>query len=262
MEEDARQQLSAIAHATSSMWGPISEATIGALVERVVALPLPRHARLIDLGSGPAELTRRVVERTDATAIGVDVSPYAVDEARRRLDGSGGASRLDLRVGDVGALERAAAHDLATVIGPGWEHGGWTALTSWAAGFVRPGGYLLLGDGAWRRLPTDAELDILNIQVDAYPASEAVEDAVRRGGVAPTWSTRASEADWSEYGQRYREALLRFVADHPTDPLAPLAAERAGPAWPTFELLHDILDFVIVLARVPPTPATAATIDR
>jgi SAM-dependent methyltransferase len=250
MDPDTRQRLSAIAHATSSMWGPIPEDTIRAVVERV-ALDLSPGARVVDLGCGPAELLRRLVEQTGAIGLGVDASPYAIAEAAVRVAGSPAARRLELRVADVHALERAGTHDLAIVMGPGWAHDGWTALTSWAAEFVRPGGHLLLGDGAWRRPPTDAELDLIQMPIGAYPASGAVEDAVRLAGAAPVWSTRVTEADWNAYGRRYRAALAQFVADHPTDALAPMASERAGPLWPTFDVLHDVLDFVIVLAGIP-----------
>ncbi len=72
---------------------------------------------------------------------------------------------------------------------------------------------------------------------------------MRAGGVEPVWSRLASRDEWDAYGATYREALASFARDHPGDPIAPAAAERAGSGWAEFELLHEVLDFGLVIGR-------------
>ena len=134
-------------------------------------------------------------------------------------------------------------------IGPGWDAGGWSTLAHWAAGFVAPGGHVVLGEAAWRRRPTTGELRTLGMDAEAYPISERVEGFVARSGVQVLWSGRARSDDWEAYGERYRTAMLDFVRSAPDDPLAAAARERSGTDWPTFELLHSILDFVLIFGR-------------
>jgi SAM-dependent methyltransferase len=249
VDELQRPRLSAVAHATSLMWGPINEATLDDIVERVASLGIGRGSRVLDLGCGPAELLRRIVERTGASGVGVDTSPFALDEARARIARSSVGDRIELRLVDVEQIDRRPAHDLVLCIGPGWETGGWSTLTDWTAGFVAPGGHLLLGDGAWRCVPTAGELRTLGMELGAYPPSDAVERIVASAGVEVLWSHRVTPEDWNAYGERYRGAMLDFAHSSPDDPIAAAARERSGPGWPTYDLLHSLLDFAFVLGR-------------
>ncbi len=234
------------------MWGPISEATVEDVVERVAALGVTRGSRVLDLGCGPAELLRRIVERTGASGIGVDRSPFAQDEARARVGRSLAADRIELRLADVDEVDPRQAYDLVLCIGPGWGTGGWRSLTEWAAAFVAAAGHLLVADGAWRRRPTTGELRALGMEIDSYPPTERAEAIVAGAGVQVLWSHRVRSEDWGAYGQRYRDAMLAFVQSSPDDPLATAARERSARGWAMYELLHSRLDFAFVLGRPDP----------
>jgi SAM-dependent methyltransferase len=219
------------------------------IVERVASMGIGGGSRVLDLGCGPAELLRRIVERTRASGVGVDTSHFALDEARARIARSSAGDRIELRLADVTQIERRCEHDVVLCIGPGWDAGGWSSLAQWAAGFVALGGHVVLGEGAWRRRPTAGELRTLGTELDAYPKSQSVERIVGQYGVQVLWSGRATSEDWDAYGERYRSAMLDFARSTPDDPLAAAARERSGTEWPTFDLLHSILDFVLVLGR-------------
>ena len=208
-----------------------------------------RALRLVGAGCGPAELLRRIVERTGASGVGVDASSFALEEARARNARSSVGNRIELRLGDVKRIDRRPAHDLALCIGPGWDTGGWSAMTAWTAGFVAPRGHLLVGEGAWRRVPTSGELRTLGMELGAYPPTAEVEGIVGRSGVQVLWSHRVTPEDWDAYGERYRDAMLDFARSSPRDPVAAAARERSGSGWRTYELLHSLLDFVLVLGR-------------
>jgi SAM-dependent methyltransferase len=248
MDSTDRQRLSAIAHTGSTMWGPISESTIQEILSRAVAFIEPTSG-ILDLGCGPAELLRRLAERTGASGVGIDASPHAVEEAARRLDASPARHRIELRLVDVHEVPRRPAFDLVICIGPGWDAGGWPELTRWTAGFVRSGGHLLVGEGAWRTKPSDGTLDRLQMSAADYLPSDQVPDAVRTAGVEPQWVHRSTPHEWQAYGDAYRGALRRFADVNPKDPMAAAALQRSGPGWPTFELLHETLDFVLVLGH-------------
>lgn len=249
---DERQRISAIAHAGSPMWAPVSEETILAIVDRVADLGLgPRH-RVLDLGCGPAELLRRVTERTGASGLGIDASPAAIEEARRRIGEGFPTDRLRLQLGDVHGLPRRPEYDLVMCIGPGWQVDGWRSLTTWAAGFALPGAHLLLGEVTWRSLPDPAALERLGMRADAYVSTPDVHRSVRAADSEPLWSHTSTSDEWDEYATAYRAAMIRFVEEHPDDPVTPAVHQRAGPGWAEYELLHSVLDFVTVLIVQPP----------
>lgn len=248
MHQAARQRLSAIAHGQSLMWGPIAEATLDELVDEVASRG-GDHERVIDLGCGPAELLRRVVERSGARGVGLDLSPHAIAEAGRRVGRSPARDRIELRLADVLELAPEPSHDTVCCIGPGWPSGGWPSLPRWASRFGRPGSLLVLGEGAWRSTPSADVLGRLDMAIDDYVRSDEVDACLRGAGIEPLWTHRATDAEWDAYADAYRRCLTAFASAHPDDPLAPAAAERAGRGWARFELLHATIDFVTVVAR-------------
>jgi SAM-dependent methyltransferase len=243
-----RQRISAIAHTSSPMWGPIADRTVDELTALVGRHGIDTSSRVLDLGCGPAELLRRICEWTRATGTGVDASPLALAEARRRLTGSPAENRIDLRLADVTALEGLVEHDLVICVGPGWKSGGWGDLTGWAARFVAPGGLLLLGEGAWRLAPPSHALARLGMRADDYLPAPDVPSAVTEAGASVLWSRRATTQEWAAYADAYRSSMRDFARDHPDDPVTPPLLERAEAGWADYELLHELLDFVLVLA--------------
>ena len=249
MDLATRQRLSAIAHTGSLMWGPISAPTIDSVMDRLAKLGVGSVTSVVDLGCGPAELSRRIAQNLGARVLAIDASPFAIEEARRRLAGSPAMDRVDLRLGDVHELEAGGDYDLALCIGPGWDAGGWQALSEWAARFVRTEGLVVIGEGAWRSQPSPDALERLGMAAGDYVISDQIEEAVRAGEVDPLWIRLVARDEWDAYGATYRAALASFARDHPDDPIAPAAAERAGPGWAEFELLHEVLDFGLVIGR-------------
>jgi SAM-dependent methyltransferase len=249
--ETDRQRLSAIAHTGSLMWGPISESTLDALLAAIEGEAAAPNRRVIDLGCGPAELSRRLAERSGARVVAVDVSPFAIEEAGRRLAASAARELVELRLGDVTELEGGGGYDRVICIGPGWKSGSWLHLGRWATRFASRNALLVLGEGAWRRHPSTAELARLGMTSEDYPASEDVEGMMESAGLHVAWTHRSDGREWSAYAETYRTALDRFGREHPDDPIAGAALERAGSGWSEFELLHDLLDFVLVVCRAP-----------
>ncbi|CAN5605694.1 methyltransferase domain-containing protein [soil metagenome] len=244
-----RQRLSAIAHATSLMWGPISQDTADGLLARLGSLGISESSRVLDLGCGPAELLRRVCEATGASGIGVDSSPFAIEEARRRLATSPVRDRVELRIGDATVLTPDGTNDLVICIGPGWTTGGWVPMTRWTSAFVRPGGLLLLGEAAWRGVPREDSLATLEMTSDEHILGADVGRSVSEAGAKVAWSHRSSLDEWGAYADAYRSAMRHFVLDHPDDPITPAVCSRSEAGWVHYELLHELLDFVIVLAQ-------------
>jgi len=230
------------------MWGPVGDETIAELTARIGQHGLGATSRVLDLGCGPAELLRRICESTGAGGTGIDASPFALTEARRRLSVSPARDRVDLRLGDATALDPRGDHDLVICIGPGWKSGGWRALVAWASGFVAPGGLLLLGEGAWRLDPPLEALARLEMRPEEYLPSAEVPAAVAATGASVIWTHRATADEWAAYAADYRAAMRAFARDHPDDPVTPALRERAEAGWADYETLHELLDFVLVLA--------------
>jgi cyclopropane fatty-acyl-phospholipid synthase-like methyltransferase len=213
-EEEQAFRFSAIAHGEMAIWNPLSGSTLNEAIEE---LRLPAGARVLDLGCGRAEALRRVVERYDAHGVGVDLSPFALAQAR--------AASMDLKHGTLELVEADALayatdvpFDAVLALGPGWEHESFQALIQQLYGFVAPGGMLLLADGYWRTEPTADYLHRLGAaRQEMGTHAEHVRQAIELG-LVPLWAATATTRDWDRYEWRYLGSVERWAAAHPRDP--------------------------------------------
>jgi SAM-dependent methyltransferase len=231
-----------------AIMNPLSGTTLN---EAIDEMRLPAGARVLDLGCGKAEALRRVVERYDAHGVGVDVSPFALSEAR--------AASMELRQGTLQLVEGSALDyraeapfDAVMALGPGWEHDTFSALIRQVYPQVAAGGLLLLADGFWRREPTEDYLRLLGATRDEM-GSHA--DNVRAGielGLTPLWASTASQRDWDRYEWRWLSSVERWAVEHDADPQRAAFLERARAGRDRYlGGGRDQLGFGIYLFRVP-----------
>lgn len=207
---------SAIAHAGLAFQNPLNATELDAFVDR---LPLEPGARIVDLGCGKAELLIRILERHRASAVGIDLSPYFLAEARgeagRRVPDAG----LELREGDAAHTElEPASFDLAIAVGAGGISDGYRRAIVALARLVRPRGHVLLGEGYWRREPSAAYLEALGAERDELAGYADLLAAAREQGLELAEALESTEADWERYEGRWAENGERWAAEHPDHP--------------------------------------------
>jgi SAM-dependent methyltransferase len=247
-DEEQRFRFSAIAHGEMAIMNPLAGTTLN---EAIDELRLAPGSRVLDLGCGKAEALRRVVERFDAHGVGVDLSPFALAQAR--------AASMELRHGtlqlveaDALAYRADAPFDAVMALGPGWEHDSFGALIRQLYPYVAPGGMLLLADGFWRTEPTDEYLALLGASRDEMGSHVENVRAGMELGLTPLWAATATQRDWDRYEWRYLAAVDRWAIDHPTDPQREAFLERARAGRDRYlGGGRDQLGFGIYLFRVP-----------
>ncbi len=119
-----------------------------AFVARLLELGAGAGGRMLDIGTGPAQIPRLLCERVPgARVVAIDLSRSMLEEARRELGGSEAASRVELRVADAKALEFPDA-DFDAVFSNTILHHIPDPLPflAEAARVLRPGGLLLIRD--------------------------------------------------------------------------------------------------------------------
>jgi SAM-dependent methyltransferase len=231
-----------------AIMNPLSGTTLNEAIDELRLWP---GARVLDLGCGKAEALRRVVEKYDAHGVGVELSPFAMSEAR--------AGSMELRKGTLQLIEgnaleyRAEApFDVVMALGPGWEHDSFSALIRHVYPHVEPGGQLLLADGFWRTEPTPDFLLLLGASRDEMASH--VEN-IRAGielGLTPLWAATATQRDWDRYEWRYLSAVERWAVQHEADPQRTAFLERARAGRDRFlGGGREHLGFGLYLFRVP-----------
>ena len=241
-----------IAHGARRILGPISDARLDALVERLSVGP-GDHA--LEIGSGKGELLVRLLARWPAaTAEGFDRNPWFLADARAAATAAGVASRVSFVETDVpGALiaDRAAA--LTIGIGASGILGDGAATVAGLAAATRPGGTVVFGDGLWIREPLLSGLAAFGMSIDELPdGPEGLAALGVEAGLEPLDVEVVDEDEWDAYEGAYSEAIGTWLEAHPDDPDAPAFAARRAMMDDSYrEWRRDAFGFGIARYRVP-----------
>ena len=212
------QRYSTIAHTSHSICNPIAS---DALDRALAMIDLPRTARVLDAGCGKGELLLRLVRRTGAHGVGIDLNAAFLSAARARSAAWPGRGTLEFLEGDARAYTGAcdaASLDGAICVGSTHAFGTLGDTLEALARTVRPGGVVLAGEGYWRHEPAPAYLEALGARAEDFcDHSGNLEQGTERGW-NPLFTAEASERDWDAYEDAYAANVEAHAAAHPDDP--------------------------------------------
>ncbi|TMR96489.1 SAM-dependent methyltransferase [Nonomuraea basaltis] len=204
-----RQLLSAIAHRDHPIAAPISEANLDRLLRRAA---LPDGARILDLGCGEGEWSLRALELVpSAVADGVDLSPHALASAERAAAARGLSDRLRLHLTPAAEFSATEPYDLVLCLGSTHAFGGLKDTMEAIAGYVRPGGLALVGEGFWERAPAPDLVEAIG----TYPDLTGTVATAESGGWLTVHGHVSDLAEWDEYEFSWTGTLARWAADNP-----------------------------------------------
>ncbi len=218
------QKFSAIAHREHDYCNPISATKIERLLD---LLPLVESSRVLDLGCGRAELALRIIERFGSQVVAIDNSSPMLDAARERAQWTGALGRLHLDNTDIRnyAADPETFH-LSVYLGAGGIDGGIGGICRKLKNWTQPGGYVLIGEGYWKRKAAADYLAVLDGNEFAYLDHRGNVQAGIDSGLVPMHAAVASDDEWDEYEWKYSRAIERYAREQPDDPDVPTMLER------------------------------------
>ena len=179
-----RAEASRIAHGDLPLWNPLSEE---ALDEAVELLDLAPGATVLDVAAGRGEVLRRVSARWEVRGTGYDSDPALVEGTGMEVRDTPPDGPFDL------VICIASSHAL----------GGFPDALGRLQELTAPGGQVLLGEGYWRRPPSEAYLEALGgASPDELAGYGGLLRAAEEAGLVPLHAWVASEADWDSYEWR------------------------------------------------------------
>ncbi|OAH13511.1 SAM-dependent methyltransferase [Streptomyces jeddahensis] len=242
-----RQTISALAHGDHPIAAPLSDDSVGRLLER--ALP-HGEARLLDLGCGSGEwLLRALAGRPELRADGVDLAAAALDRARAAAEWDGIGDRLTLHHQDATEFTASGPYDLVLSVGAAHVWGGLLPTLRTARSHLAPGGSVLVGDGFWEREPDRATLDA-GFAPDEYADLPTTVDRITADGWRPVYGHVSTPEEWDDYEWSWTGTLTRWALDHLDDPGHDDALEAAAAhreAW--LRGYRGTLGFVTLVLR-------------
>jgi SAM-dependent methyltransferase len=224
-----RALASAIAHRWHPVAAPLSDGSVGRLLER---LELHAGSRVLDLGCGTGEwLVRAATATPGSRGVGVDTSAAAVRTAREAIAHHGLGDRVVVEQADAGTWPAArsggAGSDAVLCVGVSHVFGGLAGTLAAARRHLAPGGRVLLGDGFWEGAPDEEVLASLGAAPDELTDLAGLVEVVGAAGFEPGWGHVSSAEEWDDYEWSWTGALAGWALTEATGQEAAEALELA-----------------------------------
>jgi SAM-dependent methyltransferase len=185
-------------------------------------LRLPDGASVVDIGCGKAEPLARIAEAYNIQGSGVDLSPYSIADARKRVAQlQNPASRLELLHMDGAEYQPAEPLDLAICLGASWIYGGYAGTLARLASWVKPRGLVLTGEPYWRAEPPTEYLEASNTPRALFATHRGNVELAKATGLIPLYTVDSSLEDWDRYVWLQTQAIERYALEQPDDPDVP-----------------------------------------
>ncbi|GAA3183503.1 class I SAM-dependent methyltransferase [Blastococcus jejuensis] len=203
-----RAQASAIAHRWHPIAAPVTDDNLRLLIQR---LGLPPDGRILDLGCGFGEWLFAALEAAPGTtAVGVDTSGPALQEARARAAARNLADRATFEQADASGWS-GEGFDAVLCIGATHAFGGLAATLAAVRAHLHPGGRVLLGEGYWEAPPSEAALRELGAEPGELPDIAGLVAEAQESGFEAGYAHLSTAAEWDEYEWCWTGALTEWA---------------------------------------------------
>ena len=212
-------------------------------------LELQPGERVIDFGTRKAELLLRLIERYHVQATGIERSPYFLQELRQRAKTRVQQDSLEIIDADATTYQaRQGFVSLAACMGASEIFGGYQGALAQLTQMVRPGGYVLIGEGYWKRDPDPAYLRAFGATLDEYLSHTNNVMAGSQFDLIPLYAAVCSDDDWDHYEWLHSTAIEQYARTHSDDPDVPELLARIR-SWRELYLRggRDTLGFAVYL---------------
>lgn len=203
-------------HHLMDIMNPLSDAGLDDVVARLRVQP---GDRVLDIACGHGDFAMRVAALQPASVCGVDLSPWTIRRARRRIDevGTEDSTPIELWIGDGRAFVDRRADDrwdVIALIGAPWVWGGFDPAMRALADRLRPGGRLVIADivavepAARERLP----------KTYGNPGTiEEQRQQILGAGLVVLDEVATEPADWRAYDDRVMAGIRAWLTTFPDD---------------------------------------------
>ena len=230
-----------ILHRFHAFMNPLSEQKF----ERIISILDLSPGKVVDIACGKAELLCRLAEAYDITGIGIDISPYEVQDALKKVASRDLTERIEIREGDGRTLEiDANSLSAAFCIGATWVFGGLSGTLAHLREWVKPGGLVVVGE-PFRHTESSGEPG-LNTHAENTAMGEGQ-------GLTYLYSLGNTQSDWDHYTQLTNLSARKYADEHPDDPDVPelletlaedhrkyFEHERASHGWCVYVFMKPV----------------------
>jgi len=218
------------------------------------ALNPPRNGRVIDIGCGKGEFLHRLHALYGITGVGIDKSPYCIEDCRRQKRARAHHADIEYLLMDGKDYEATEEFDIASCMGASWIWGGIRGTLAALSELTRPGGLVVLGEPHWLREPEEEYLRLEGFKRGDYHTHR--ENALMGDelGLTCVYTMASDLEDWDGYETPHWRAAAEYSDSHPDDPDLPEIMESTKKYRETYlRYGRDTVGWCLYVYRKPLT---------
>ncbi len=190
--------------------------------ELIELLDLPRSGQVIDIGCGKGEFLVRTARRWGCSAIGVDLNPAFVADARRRVEHAALDPAPEMIEGNGAEYPgKPESFDLAACLGASWIFGGFRGSLQTLGAWAKPGGLVLVGEPFWLRDPSAEHIETAGLISSSFGSHLSNVQTGLDQGLGLLHAVVSTPEDWDRYHGYQWAAAERYARENPDDPDVP-----------------------------------------
>jgi len=181
-------------------------------------LNLPNQSKIVDIGCGKGEFLFRLFEIYKISGIGIDKSPYSIDECRRRKQVKAPEAEIRFLLMDGKDFEPDEPFDLACCLGASWIWNGIRGTLEALKHMTYPGGLIVLGEPYWKQEPSDEYLELMKVNRNSFHTH--YENVLMGEDLDLTcvYTLPSDHEDWDFYETLHWWAVSEYADNNPDDP--------------------------------------------
>ena len=215
-------------------------------------MELSNQSQVLDIGAGKGEVLLRLAQLYGCRGVALEHRPELCEQARKNL-AARELTHIEVLCVDASTWlwsQPTEICDAILCLGSSGALGGYSACLEQLGYWLRPGGYLLIGEGFWQQEPSLEYLDLTGIP--RQEMTHHAENVTRAQALGWEYlmAYTASQEEWDAFEGRYHLAVRNHLQTQPEDPDA-VALDQAITRWHRAYLQHgrDTLGFGAYLLR-------------
>jgi len=230
--------------------------SIAKVDELIGLLKLNPVSAVLDIACGKGEMLTRLAERYKVSGVGVDISPYFVADAKRKLRDRAPGGQIEIVNMDGADYNADQLFDLAMCIGASWIYKGYRGTLSALQAMTKPGGFILVGEAFWLKEPDEAFLAAESYTRDMFGTHYQNVFVGEDEGLLPLYTMVSNQDDWDRYETLQWYAAEDYARDNPDDPdVAEILLRVANGRKNYLQWGRDTLGWAMYLFRKASQPA-------
>jgi len=187
-------------------------------------LRLKPNSTVLDIACGKGEFLIRLAELYHITGVGVDISPYFIQEAQnkaKKRTPNAPLAFIQLNAKNYKPPEDIQ-FDLTSCMGATWIWNGYKGTLEALKAMTKPGGTIIVGEPYWLKPPDPEYLKADNMKPEDFADSHYDNIRIAEAqGLTCTYTLVSTQQDFDHYETLGWMAITDYISANPTDPDLP-----------------------------------------